>query len=258
MPMTMAIVGGDARFALLAELLRAREWDVWVDPAAEQLREADGVIAQNPVKNSALDMATILANLRPDARLILHGSSYCGIPMRVRCTDLMQDVDFVLKNAQLTAEGAVCAAMNATQGALCRSHCLVIGYGRIAQALARMLMGLGARVTVAARRPEMRQVAERAGTQGCDCTEAALSAALSGADFAFSTPPAPLLTEAVLRKSGTRAQIIDLASPPYGVDLAAARALGISAWRESALPGRYCPLAAAQVILEFVEKLMAD
>ena len=52
MPMTMAIVGGDARFALLAELLRAREWDVRVDPPAEQLREADGVIAQNPVKNS--------------------------------------------------------------------------------------------------------------------------------------------------------------------------------------------------------------
>ena len=38
MPMTMAIVGGDARFALLAELLRAREWDVRVDPPAEQLR----------------------------------------------------------------------------------------------------------------------------------------------------------------------------------------------------------------------------
>lgn len=256
--MTIAIVGGDARFVHLAELLRARGADVRLNPEAEQLAEADGIVTQNPVKNSALDMAAILEHMRPDARLILHGSSYCGIPMRVRCTDLMQDVDFVLKNAKLTAEGAVCAAMNATQGALCRSDCLIVGYGRIAQALVPMLLGLGARATVAARRPEMQQAARRAGAQSCDCSEAALSEALAHADFAFSTPPVQLLTEPVLRHAKAGAQIIDLASAPYGVDLAAAQRLGVHAWRESGLPGRYCPLAAAQIIAEFVEKLMAE
>ncbi len=254
--MTMAIVGGDARFAHLAELLRARGYDVLVNPAAERLAEADGIVTQNPVKNGDMDMAAILAHMRPDARLILHGSSYCGIPMNVCCTDLMQDVDFVLKNAQLTAEGAVSAAMNAAEGALCRSRCLIVGYGRIAQYLTRMLLGLGARVTVAARRPEMRQAAMRAGAQTCDCSEEALADALSRADYAFSTPPVQLLTEPVLRRAAPDARIIDLASPPYGVDLAAARALGVQAWLESGLPGRYCPRAAAQVIAEFVEKLM--
>lgn len=254
--MTIAIVGGDARFAHLAELLRARGYDVLADPPAERLAEADGIVTQNPVKNADLDMATILAHMRPDARLILHGSNYCGIPMSAHCTDLMQDVDFVLKNAQLTAEGAVSAAMNASKGALCRSRCLIVGYGRIAQYLTRMLLGLGARVTVAARRPEMRQAATRAGAQTCNCAEEALANALSQADFAFSTPPVQLLTEPVLRRAAPDAQIIDLASPPYGVDLEAARALGVRAWRESGLPGRYCPLAAAQVIAEFVEKLM--
>lgn len=254
--MTIAIVGGDARFAHLAELLRARGHDVLVNPAADRLARADGIVTQNPVKNGGMDMAEILAHMRPDARLILHGSSYCGIPMSVHCTDLMQDVDFVLKNAQLTAEGALCAAMNASKGALCRSRCLIVGYGRIAQYLTRMLLGLGAQVAVAARRPEMRQAAGRTGAQTCDCTAEALSEALSQADFAFSTPPVQLLTEPVLRHAAPGAQIIDLASPPYGVDLAAAQALGVRAWRESGLPGRYCPLAAAQVIAEFVEKLM--
>ena len=45
-----------------------------------------------------------------------------------------------------------------------------------------------------------------------------------------------------------KALIIDLASLPCGVDLRAAWALGLRAWREPGLPGRHCPESAAAAL----------
>ena len=55
------------------------------------------------------------------------------------------------RNAALTAEGALFAAMRAQERALGDCDCLVIGWGRIGRALTEMLVALGARVTVASR-----------------------------------------------------------------------------------------------------------
>ena len=76
-----------------------------------------------------------------------------------RLVNALRDDIFVRENASLTAEGALCAAMACQDGALQGQHCLVIGYGRIGQALTRMLRGVGAGVTVAARREESRILA---------------------------------------------------------------------------------------------------
>ena len=48
--------------------------------------------------------------------------------------------------------------------------------------------------------------------------------------------------------------VMDLASPPYGVDLVAAQCLGVRAWRESGVPGRYCPLAAARAMADAIDR----
>ena len=84
---------------------------------------------------------------------------------------------------------------------------------------------------------------------------AALSGALSGKRLIFSTPPFPVLREAELARAGREACVIDLASPPYGVDVEAAHRLGLRAWREPGLPGRYCPESAALAIAASFEKL---
>ena len=67
-------------------------------------------------------------------------------------------------------------------------------------------------------------------------------------DVIFSTPPATVIDEAALRHVDANALLIDLASPPYGFDLDAARNLNLRAHREPGLPGRYCPLSAARAI----------
>ena len=76
------------------------------------------------------------------------------------------------------------------------------------------------------------------------------AAAITGHNIVFSTPPAMVVDKAVVKNADKDAVIIDLASPPYGVDLDAAREMGVRAWREPALPGRYCPENAADAIFE--------
>ena len=62
-------------------------------------------------------------------------------------------------NAQLSAEAAVCEAMQRTDFALMDQTVLVTGYGRFARALASRLHALGAEVWIAARREEQRLAA---------------------------------------------------------------------------------------------------
>ena len=240
--MRIAVMGGDRRMDILAERLRARH-AVYRGPSAGLLHGMDAVVAQNVPEDG-------LIHMRPGAQLFLMGDA-AHIPRGVRCVQMMEIEDFVQKNAVLTAEGAVYAAMNATEGALTGSCCLVAGYGRIARALTGMLIGVGAHVIVAARRAEIRAEAAAAGASVCDMD--GLGSAAAQADFIFSTPPALLFDGEALRRVRPGVPLIDLASAPYGVDLDAARALGVKAWRESGLPGRYCPAAAAALMEEAIE-----
>ena len=232
--MRIAVVGGDRRFDLLTEMLALRH-DVVRDP--DSLEGVDAVVAKGEIAAP------------PQVRKITMGGSG---------TDLMQDGHFVRENAALTAEGALCAAMNSGAGAVRGSICLVIGYGRIAQALHGMLSGMGARVIVAARREAARAMAAQSGAEVVSLAADELDARLRQADYIFSTPPAMILTELRLRAVRPGVPVIDLASPPYGVDLQAAQRLGVRAWRESGLPGRYCPAAAARLMAETVEGYLAQ
>lgn len=70
----------------------------------------------------------------------------------------------------------------------------------------------------------------------------------------FSTAPAMVLDAGLLARVNREAMVIDLASPPYGVDLAAAWRMGLRAWREPGLPGRYCPESAARALYDAMKR----
>ena len=74
------------------------------------------------------------------------------------------------------------------------------------------------------------------------------------ADVIFNTVPAPVLGEEELRHVRLQCVLIDLSSAPYGIDRDAAEALGLKAFLESGLPGRYCPLSAAETLLNYMER----
>ena len=166
-----------------------------------------------------------------------------------RLRNVLLDEQFTRENAILTAEGAVHAAMTYLDTAIGGQSCLVIGYGRIGRALAGMLRGIGARVTVAARRPESRKAAGENSVSLNGMIEA-----LPHIGILFNTVPAPVLPASALGLLPHGALLLELASPPYGFDLNAARKMGLNAHLESGLPGRYCPRSAAEALLRFMER----
>lgn len=162
--------------------------------------------------------------------------------------DIMKDEDYQLEVAYMTAEGAVSAAMANMRRTIRGARCMVIGWGRIGRALTYILKKLDAEVTVLTRRRSAAAEITAAGAVPMPTDEA--DAAITGHNIVFSTPPAMVVDKAVVKNADKDAVIIDLASPPYGVDLDAAREMGVRAWREPALPGRYCPKNAADAIFE--------
>lgn len=260
--MDFVIISGDARFGWLARLLRERGEGVGtlfrenVDgvPAVDvsALARAKRAVVNVPPRltGGSLSMEELLALLPEDAAVYACGPGHPAGDGRV--VDLWADEDLILENAELTAEGALASAMRASDTALRNMCCLVIGWGRIGRALTELLVGLDARVTVASRSETGRNRAVERGAEAVPTEE--IAGILPGHRLIFNTAPGMVLDAVALGHCDRDAMIIDLASPPFGVDLFAAWDLGLRAWREPALPGRYCPRSAAQALLNAIDR----
>ncbi len=169
----------------------------------------------------------------------------------VRLYDYYLSEELMIKNACLTAEGAVALAMN-EQGISLVSACVgVIGYGRIGKFLARMLHSLGASVTVAARKGTDLAYASSFGYGALKIAHSngkSTLTSLSKCDIIFNTAPHWLIDADVLEKFDPETLIIDLASAPGGVDPDAAKKYGIRVISAQGLPGKYAPLTAGSFV----------
>jgi len=164
----------------------------------------------------------------------------------IQSYDIVQEEYFSILNAIPTAEGAIQRAMERTLVTLHGSKILVLGYGRIGRVLSRMLWGIGAKVTVAARRKEDLVWIEEKGYSGIHINE--IDSILCEQDIIFNTIPALILNRSKLEKVEKNCIIIDLASRPGGVDFKAAEELGLSASLDLGLPGLVAPKTAAEII----------
>ncbi len=172
-----------------------------------------------------------------------------------RLVELVDDDEFAILNAIPTAEGALVVAIEASSITLHGSDAFVLGYGRCGRALARVLVGMGARVHVIERSPVKRAMAIESAVNAYPFTD--LKSKLRAADFIFNTVPSLVLTTDVLENLKLDCVIIDIASAPGGVDFAAAKALGIQAILALGLPGRYSPKTAGKILATIVpRKLM--
>ena len=171
-------------------------------------------------------------------------------------SDLYDTEPLTTANAVPTAEGALALAIGHSPITLHGAACLVIGYGRIGKILAQRLRALGAMVTVAARKSADRALAEGFGLQS-DVTGAYLHG-LSQYDFVFNTVPSLTLDETQLRQLPPHCLLVELASPPYGIDRAACERLGLTHVPAAGLPGKFAPKTAgalyAQSILALLQR----
>jgi len=260
--MDIFVAGGDRRSAFLVRLLRERGLDARAAglersglaqvPSAplKAAADAETVVLNSPLKcdlaETPFGIGDLLGHLHSGARLVFCGPQIppAGLE-RFDARDLTKDEDFLQRNAELTAEGAIYSAMRATERAIMDCDCLIVGWGRIGRALTERLVALGARATVASRTDRGMRLAQAVET-------AKIADALPGRHIVFSTPPYPVLGKDELSRADAGTLFIDLASPPYGIDLEAARSLDLRAWREPGLPGRYFPDSAAMVLMSHI------
>ena len=269
--MNFAIFGGDNRSLRLCALLRAdghgvtpfaleRVMPDCVSDPAEALHGADGVILPLPCDRNGLLNAPFSAESHTFPQLL--AAAPPGLPvlagktsenLRAVCrrqklalSDYFLREDFTLRNAALTAEGAVSLLLTG-ENALCGSRVLITGFGRIGRMLAGKLRALGASVTVGARKSEDRALAEALG-----CQAISLSCAVEGTwDAVVNTIPAQIFDRSAIQAFG-EARCIELASAPYGFDLEAAAALEKQIELAPGLPGKTAPLAAAAAVRDAI------
>ena len=145
----------------------------------------------------------------------------CGI----KTVDYFEREELNVLNAVPTAEGAVQIAMEEMASTIYGQKVLITGFGRISKVLIKILNGLGADITVTARKYSDLSWAE---IYGCKTVHtSALENIIGEYDLIFNTVPAVILNEKCLNQIKNDALIIDLASKPGGVDFDTAGKLGL-------------------------------
>lgn len=127
-----------------------------------------------------------------------------------RTADLLADPLYLAENARITAHCAIRMAIAQLPVTLYGSHILIIGWGRIGKHLAALAKGMGAIVTIAARKPADRAMALSLGYDSIDTDS--LEGSLVRYRVIFNTVPAPVLTGEALEDCAPDCLKIDLAS----------------------------------------------
>jgi dipicolinate synthase subunit A len=191
----------------------------------------------------------------PEGALICAGGTET-LPEGRYIEDYAARENFAVGYAALAAEGAAELAMAGTDGALCKSRALVLGYGRLGKILSARLAALGARVTAAARREGDLAMAE---AMGCDTVSlSALDMRLGEFDYIFNTVPAPVLNTKRLAEIRCGVFMVELAGEPGGFDVRKAETLGIRAVAAPGLPGKCAPQAAAELMRDAVYAIIEE
>lgn len=279
------VAGGDVRQVRLMRLLRENGFavsayafdrivpddDIEVFSKMSDLKKAGVVLLpiplevepgrlNSPLSNHYYSITDILKSISPGTPV------FCGIASEairlaaaeegLRLFDFSKREEFLIKNAIPTAEGAIQIAMKEMETTVNQSRCLVIGNGRIGKLLSSYLRGLGAKVTVSARKYGDFAQIFALGNEYIATSE--LDSRLCGFDVIFNTVPSMVLPRERLKKIKPDCLVIELASPPGGVDCQAARELGLRVLVSLSLPGKLSPKTAAAAIYDTVINILNE
>ena len=174
----------------------------------------------------------------------------------VRYFDYFLREELTLKNALITAEGALSTAMNETVHTINGSSCLVIGYGRIGKFLSSILHNLGANVTCSARNQKDLALIECQGITPIETENIVKN--IYNYDIIFNTVPVCVLPAEILSFVRSDTLIVDLASKPGGLDFESARRLGLKVIWATSLPGKTAPKTSGKAITETVFNILKE
>ena len=239
---SFGVLGGDQRQASMAESMAADGYPVLCaglehvkgknlkKAGWQEALKADYIILPLPVTKDGVTLnapyaATELLLDREFFEMLKGKKVFCGMKntllkagdyfKELTLLDYSKREEFAVRNAVPTAEGALEIAMGEYDGMIAGSRCLVTGFGRIGKVLSGMLKGMGARVTVSARKPEDLAWIE---IYGYTPVSTGKLSEHQGFDFIFNTVPTMIFDAYTLAKTAQGAILIDLASLPGGAE----------------------------------------
>ena len=275
--MKTAIIGGDKRMLYAARAFLDSGAEVAIagfddlqslcDIRITSIEEAVGwadftVLPVLPIKNGLLNCPYSAEKMPIEAfaRLSAEKPVFCGFSETIGAHfsagvfDYAAREEFAVRNAVLTAEGAVELLLRLYEDSLCGANVLVMGYGRIGRTLARLLKAFGAGVTVAARKPSALEWARAEGCRSIDIS----NLELKSYQLVLNTIPAPLLDRNAVYQLRPDAIVIDLASAPGGVDFESAKERGLTCIHALGLPGKISPKAAGTIIRDTIIQIIKE
>lgn len=218
----------------------------------------NGVLYAKYTKNKIIIDEKLVKSIKPGA-LIIIGSAKLFLKnlfrsKKINFKEAAEIDEIAVLNSIPTAEGAIQKAMEKTDITLHNSRSCIIGFGKCGFTLARMLHGLGAKVTVAARNEASLARAWEMGLYPLQINS--LEKEISNFDIIFNTVPALILNESLIQKISLNTVIIDIAAKPGGTDFRAARERGIKAELLLGLPGLAAPKTAGQILAQVYPRLI--
>lgn len=206
---------------------------------------------------TALEFTKLVEHASKNNAVVLGGmfSAYMKDMMdahNVAYFDYYDDECFTIRNAYLTAEGALSIAMNELERDIKSTSFAIFGYGRIGSALGEMLSACKAKITVFARRDDALTIASERGLN----VQYITNNEDLDFDVIINTVPARVITNEQLLGLKGSTLLIELASPPGGFDSEIAEQSGVKVIRGGGLPGKYAPISAGKAVAETLLKIM--
>lgn len=283
--MKFSVIGGDMRLIKLSHQLLEDGNDVLVfgqekadgigkvsigKSLDEVVKHGDFIILPLPVEtgdyvtapfsNEKIKAADILDMVSPyqtvfGGRVGIKLKSYaekCGVNL----IDYFEREELTVRNAYVTAEGAVQILMEELPITISGSKCLILGYGRIGKILAHLLKGLGAKVTASARKPGDIAWIKVFGYDALNTYN--IEGKLSDFDVVINTIPSKILTKPLLGELKKDVLILDLASKPGGTDFICASQMGLKVIWALGIPGEAAPQAAGGIIKDTIYNIVGE
>ena len=258
----IGVVGGDKRSVEVIKILRKQGFEVSVwgidctylaldlckDNCEDAVSDADIVVLPTPPsedevrvncplfsKESGIKLHKLL-ELLPEKAVILGGRMSPRLrdfaaKRGLKAFDYFNREELLIKNAVPTAEGAIGIAIEKSPKTLFGAEIAILGFGRIGEALAYRLKGLGAKITVYARKGASVAKAESEGMGGAKICysngTSSLAELAKGYDIIYNTIPYWVVTEDIIQNMPKSTLIVDLASAPGGFDMVAAKKYGV-------------------------------
>lgn len=242
----LGIIKGDIRYEALAKMLPAKISSELYDFLGIDvlLLPFGGIDETYHIKQSKLNLLDILKENA--IKTIIVGNANDKLKRlceerKIKLLELLKDLDFIIPNARLTSMGII-DYLSKENKAVSDLKICIVGFGNIGYTLAELLKAYGTDFTILPMKEEEEKYIK--------LMEYPLHS-FEAYDILINTVPknlnwdyAKLLTK----------RVIDVASAPYGFDIEKIEAFGINYEIVGAIPSKFAPVSAANILKKYIEK----